>query len=72
MQRIASPRTLVLYEPPWPRALGQEAPVRLEALARAGDWDGFAVTFFRDRLSVPGPEMYAAPGLEGVREATRW
>ena len=27
----------------------QEALARLEEFARAGDWDGLAVTFFRDR-----------------------
>jgi pimeloyl-ACP methyl ester carboxylesterase len=46
-------RKLVLYEPAWPRAVGQAALVRLEALAQAGDWDAFAVTFFRDTLAVP-------------------
>jgi pimeloyl-ACP methyl ester carboxylesterase len=46
-------RKLVLYEPAWPRVVGQEALARLEALAQAGDWEGFAVAFFRDRLSVP-------------------
>ena len=46
-------RKLVLYEPAWPRVVGREALARLEALAQAGDWEGFAVTFFRDSLSVP-------------------
>ena len=50
-------RKLVLYEPAWPRVVGQEALARLEALAQAGDWEGFAVTFFRDRLSVPVEEL---------------
>jgi len=50
-------RKLVLYEPPWPRALGKEILARLEELARAGRWDDFAVTFFRDGLSVPVKEM---------------
>jgi pimeloyl-ACP methyl ester carboxylesterase len=50
-------RKLVLYEPAWPRVVGQEALARLEALAQAGDWEDFAVTFFRDRLSVPVAEL---------------
>jgi pimeloyl-ACP methyl ester carboxylesterase len=50
-------RKLVLYEPAWPRVVGQEALARLEALAQAGDWDGLAVTFFRDQLSVPVEEL---------------
>ena len=50
-------RKLVLYEAAWPRVVGKEALAQLEELARAGDWDGFAVTFFRDRLSVPVEEL---------------
>jgi pimeloyl-ACP methyl ester carboxylesterase len=46
-------RKLVLYEPAWPRVVGKEALARLEVLAQAGDWEGLAVTFFHDRLSVP-------------------
>jgi pimeloyl-ACP methyl ester carboxylesterase len=59
-------RKLVLYEPPWPRVVGQAALARLEELARAGDWDGFAVTFFRDMLSVPAEE------LDGLRATELW
>jgi len=50
-------RKLVLYEPAWPHVVGQEALAQLEALAQADDWEGFAVTFFRDRLSVPVEEL---------------
>jgi pimeloyl-ACP methyl ester carboxylesterase len=50
-------RKLVLYEAPWPRALSKEFLTRLEALAQAGQWDDFAVTFFRDGLSVPIEEL---------------
>ena len=46
-------RKLILYEPPWPDTVSQEGQERLEVLARAGDWDSFATTFFRDELSVP-------------------
>ena len=49
-------RKLVLYEPAWPRVVG-EALAQLEGLAMAGDWEGFAVTFFRDRLHVPVEEL---------------
>jgi pimeloyl-ACP methyl ester carboxylesterase len=52
-------RKLVLYEPAWPHVVGPEALARLEALAQAGDWDGLAVTFFRDQLSVPVEELNA-------------
>ena len=44
---------LVLYEPAWPCVVGKQALARLEELAQAGDWEGFAVTFFRDRLAIP-------------------
>jgi len=50
-------RKLVLYEPAWPRVVGKEALARLEELAQAGDWEGFAVTFFHERLSVPLEEL---------------
>ena len=50
-------RKLVLYEPPWPQALGQEILQRLEDLAQAGRWEDLAVTFFRDGLSVPVEEL---------------
>jgi pimeloyl-ACP methyl ester carboxylesterase len=50
-------RKLVLYEAAWPSVVGKEALARLEELAHAGDWEGFAVTFFRDQLSVPVEEL---------------
>ena len=50
-------RKLVLYEAAWPRVVGKEALAQLEELAQAGDWEGFAVTFFRDRLFVPVEEL---------------
>lgn len=50
-------RKLVLYEAAWPRVIGKEAMAQLEELARAGDWEGFALTFFRDRLSVSVEEL---------------
>ncbi|MGH7960937.1 MAG: alpha/beta fold hydrolase [Candidatus Binatia bacterium] len=56
-------RKLVLYEPAWPHVVG-EALARLEELAQAGDWEGFAVTFFRDRLSVPVEELDALRSTE--------
>ncbi|HXH11766.1 MAG TPA: alpha/beta fold hydrolase [Alphaproteobacteria bacterium] len=59
-------RKLVLYEPPWPRVVGQEALARLEALAEAGDWEAFAVTFFRDQLSVP------VEALDELRATELW
>jgi pimeloyl-ACP methyl ester carboxylesterase len=59
-------RRLVLYEPAWPRVVGQEALARLEALAQAGDWEGFAVAFFRNRLSVP------VEALDELRSTELW
>ena len=50
-------RKLVLYEAPWPHVVGKAAMGRLEELAQAGDWEGFAVTFFRDTLFVPVEEV---------------
>lgn len=50
-------RKLVLYEPGWPHVVEKNALLRLEELAQAGDWDGLAVTFFRDRLLVPTEEL---------------
>lgn len=57
-------RKLVLYEAAWPRVVDGDAMARLEELARAGDWEGFAVTFFRDRLSVPVEELDALRATE--------
>ncbi len=59
-------RKLVLYEPAWPRVVSREALAQLEQLAQAGDWEGFAVTFFRDRLFVPNEE------LETLRTTELW
>lgn len=59
-------RKLVLYEPTWPRVVEPEAFARLEERARAGDWDGFAVAFFRDRLFVPAKE------LDDLRATALW
>lgn len=59
-------RRLVLYEPPWPSAVGSEALARLEALGRVGDWEEFALTFFRDLLSVPLHE------LDELRASALW
>jgi pimeloyl-ACP methyl ester carboxylesterase len=50
-------RKLVLYEPPWPRQVGRQVMPSLEELARAGDWDTFSVTFFRDVLFVPDADL---------------
>lgn len=48
---------LVLYEPAWPRCIGDEVLAPLERLASAGDWDGFALSFFRDALSVRSDDL---------------
>ena len=59
-------RKLVLYEPAWPHVVGPDALAPIEARARAGDWDGFAVAFFRDVLAVPVAE------LEALRATALW
>jgi pimeloyl-ACP methyl ester carboxylesterase len=59
-------RKLVLYEPGWPSIFTPEAMAALEALARSGDWDGFAWSFFRNCLQVPEQE------LQQVRESDLW
>ena len=59
-------RKLVLYEAAWPRLVGREALAPMEELARLGDWDAFAVTFFRDVLSVPVHE------LDEIRTTALW
>ena len=63
-QAAGSVRKLVLYEPPWPRAIGKDTLARLEPLAQAGRWDDLAVTFFRDTLSVPAEELNALRATE--------
>jgi pimeloyl-ACP methyl ester carboxylesterase len=50
-------RKLVLYEAAWPGVVGKGALAQLEELAQAGNWEDLAVTFFRDRLSVPVEEL---------------
>src|SRR5688572_8797108 len=50
-------RKLVLYEPAWPRVVAGESLAQLDELAQVGDWEGLAVTFFRDRLYVPVEEL---------------
>jgi pimeloyl-ACP methyl ester carboxylesterase len=52
-------RKLVLYEAPWPQLMADEPLARLEVLAKKGDWDAFAVVFFRDVLTVPVEELDA-------------
>ncbi len=57
---------LVLYEPPGKHIVTGETSARLEELARAGDWDGFTTTFFRDVISLPEDE------LEELRQSPLW
>jgi pimeloyl-ACP methyl ester carboxylesterase len=56
----------VLYEAPWPHIVSNDTLETLESLAQAGDWDDFAVTFFRDILYVPIQE------LEELRATELW
>ncbi len=59
-------RKLVLDEPAWPHTISREALAPLEKLAAAGEWDDFAMTFFRDLLSVP------AGVLQELRATELW
>jgi pimeloyl-ACP methyl ester carboxylesterase len=59
-------RKLVLYEPVWPHNVSKEALTLLEGLAAKGAWEDFAVTFFRDLLSVPADE------IEALRHTELW
>lgn len=59
-----SVRKLVVYEPPRPAVLSKESLSRLEELAAAHAWDDFAVTFFRDAMSVPVQELEALRATE--------
>ena len=61
-----SVRKLVLYEPARPALLTKEVLAPLELLASKGAWDDFAMTFFRDLLTVPVAE------LEEVRSTGLW
>lgn len=57
-------RKLVLYEAPWPDAIDAQAMAGLEALALAGDWERFTLTFFADLLAVPAAELLALKASE--------
>jgi pimeloyl-ACP methyl ester carboxylesterase len=65
-QMPAPVRKLVLYEAPWPHLMDDTTLARLEPFAKGGDWDGFAVTFFRDVLTVPVSE------LDALRASDLW
>ena len=62
----ASIRKLVLYEAICPHIISQQALGHLERLAGARAWDDFAMTFFRDLLSVP------VVALEELRATALW
>lgn len=59
-------RKLVLYEPAVPSLLAAATMAALEAHAGAGDWETFALAFFRDGLRVPLGE------LDDVRRSELW
>jgi len=59
-------RKLVLYEAPWPRLVDDAALVPLDALARSGDWDHFAATFFAEVLAMPQAD------LDAMRASNDW
>ena len=59
-------RKLVLYEAAWPHILSEGALARLEGLAATGEWEEFAMTFFRETLSVP------VVALEALRATDLW
>jgi len=59
-------RKLVLYEAAWPHVVSRDALAPLEELAAAAAWEDFAITFFRETLSVPEKE------LEALRATSLW
>ena len=59
-------RKLVLYEPPQPTITAGDGFARLEALAKAGEWDEFSFTFFHHMLRVP------VSVLEALRATDLW
>lgn len=54
----------MLYEAPRPGILAGERMAALERLAEAGDWQGFALRFFAEVLSVPAAELAALQGTQ--------
>lgn len=50
-------RGLVLYEPPRPSLVDDALLAPFERLARAGDWETFALRFFGGVLHVPAAEL---------------
>jgi pimeloyl-ACP methyl ester carboxylesterase len=59
-------RKLALYEPPRPDIFSRAQFQRWESVAAAGDWDGFAWSFFRDGLRVPDAD------LQAYRDSALW
>ena len=57
-------RKLVLYEAPSPAVIAPPAFASLCALAQAGDWTRFAVTFFHEYLLVPLSDIEALQSTE--------
>jgi pimeloyl-ACP methyl ester carboxylesterase len=61
-------RKLALYEPPWPQIILEEQLDRLETLARAADWEGFATAFFRDTLATQAEDLETLHATEPWNE----
>jgi pimeloyl-ACP methyl ester carboxylesterase len=57
-------RKLVLYEAPWPRIVRNGVLEPLASKAHAGDWNGFAISFFHQVLFVPMDELEALQRTE--------
>jgi pimeloyl-ACP methyl ester carboxylesterase len=53
---------LVLYEPPWPRAVSAEAVAHLEDIAESEDWDKLVETFMTDVLLIAPDEVKEIQG----------
>jgi len=53
---------LVLYEPPQPNAMADDAMAKVEEAAGRGDWDGFVRAFLLEGPKIPQPLVDALQG----------
>jgi pimeloyl-ACP methyl ester carboxylesterase len=60
-ERVAK---LIIYEPPAPSLVTNDAVARLETFAQNGDFDGLAASFFGDTLQVPQADLSALRSSE--------
>lgn len=59
-------KKLVLYEPPWPGILSDDAFHALTERVKISDWDGFSREFFQRVLLIPSEE------IDALRKTVHW